>query len=32
MRVKEGWEGIVLGVSMLLVALVLILASRLVLG
>ncbi len=32
MRIKEGWEGIVLGVAMLLVALSLILGFRFVMG
>jgi hypothetical protein len=32
MRIKEGWEGIALGVAMLLVALALILGVRFVLG
>ncbi len=32
MRIKEGWEGIVLGAAMLLAALSLILGYRLVMG
>jgi hypothetical protein len=32
MRIQEGWEGIVLGVAMLLVALSLILGFRFVMG
>jgi hypothetical protein len=32
MRIREGWEGIVLGVAMLLAALSLILGFRFVLG